>query len=130
MVIGAIIGDVIGSVFENQNVKSLDFSLFSRFSRFTDDTVLTVAIADAILDQKTHSIKFVEDWHRKQRYGYKLKQYARRFPNAGYGQMFEEWAQRDSRRAYGSYGNGSAMRVSPVGFAFDNLEAVLREAKL
>ncbi len=132
--IGAIIGDVIGSVYENQNIKSLDFPLFGRFSRFTDDTVLTVAIADAILNRKSNSTSFVENWRNsqqnKQLYAYKLKEYARRFPAAGYGQMFQEWARDESLRGYGSYSNGSAMRVCPVGYAFDNLDAVLREAKL
>lgn len=128
--IGAIIGDVIGSVYENQNIKSTDFPLFSRFSRFTDDTVLTVAIADAILSRKSHPIKLFENRQNKQVYAAKLKEYGRRFPNAGYGQMFAQWASSDSMRGYGSYGNGSAMRVSPIGFAFDTLEVVLREAKL
>ncbi len=127
---GAIVGDVIGSVYENENVKTTDFPLFSRFSRFTDDSVLTVAIADAILNRTTHRIKYVEDYRNRQIYALKLKEYGLRFPNAGYGQMFNDWVKSPSTRGYRSYGNGSAMRVSPVAYAFDTLEAVLHEAKL
>lgn len=128
--IGAIIGDVIGSIFENENLKSEDFPLFSRFSRFTDDTVLTVAVADAILNRRQHRIRFIEDRNNKQSFALYIKSYARRFPHAGYGQMFKEWASGPSLRGYGSFGNGSAMRVSPIGFAFDDLVTVLGEARL
>lgn len=128
--IGAIIGDVIGSLFENENTKTEDFLLFRRHSRFTDDTVLSVAIADAILHRKSHSITLIQSHLNRSLYAHKLKEYARRFPNAGYGQMFVEWVQSASLRGYRSYGNGSAMRVSAIGFAFDNLGEVLREARL
>jgi ADP-ribosylglycohydrolase len=130
ILLGAIVGDVVGSVFENQNVKTTDFDLFSRFSRFTDDTVLTVAVADAILYRKTHPIPWLENRNNRTVYAHKLKAYGRRFPDAGYGEMFKQWLYRDSNCGYGSYGNGAAMRVSPVGFAFKNLEDVLREARL
>lgn len=128
--IGAVIGDVIGSVYENENVKTEDFSLFSRFSHFTDDTVLTVAVADAILNRKEHRIQWIEDRQNKQRYALKLKMYAKRHPEAGYGQMFQEWVKGSSLRGYRSFGNGSAMRVSPIGFAFSSLPDILREARL
>jgi ADP-ribosylglycohydrolase len=128
--IGAIIGDVIGSVFENENTKSTDFNLFSRFSRFTDDSVLSIAVADAILHRKTYRIKFLEAHYNKQLYAHKLKEYGRRFPNAGYGELFKRWIESSSLRGYGSYGNGSAMRVSSIGFAFNTLDDVLREARL
>ena len=128
--LGAILGDVIGSVFENANTKTEDFPLFSRFSRFTDDTVLTVAVADAILNRKTHRFRFAEDRLNTDLYAHKIKEYGRRFPNAGYGDMFQAWISKSTLRGYGSFGNGSAMRVSPIGFAFDDLESVLREARL
>ncbi|GAB5493733.1 MAG: ADP-ribosylglycohydrolase family protein [Phototrophicaceae bacterium] len=128
--LGAIIGDVIGSVFEKENTKTLDFDLFTRFSRFTDDTVLTIAIADALLHRKKHQWRFIDAHHARKLYANKLKYYGRHFPNAGYGQMFKKWLKHDSVRGYGSYGNGSAMRVSPIGFAFDNIDEVRREAKL
>jgi ADP-ribosylglycohydrolase len=128
--LGAIIGDVVGSVFEHQNVKTTDFELFNRFTCFTDDTVLTVAVAEAVLNRTTHAWQLFEDRHNRETYARKIKQYGRRFPDAGYGQMFKEWLKSDSLRGYRSYANGGAMRVSPIGFAFRTLEEVMREAKL
>ena len=113
--LGAIAGDIIGSVYEWDNIKTKQFPLFRPESRFTDDTVLTVAIADAILNQVDYTAS--------------LKQYHQWFPNAGYGRTFKDWAGSSRREPYNSWGNGSAMRVSPVGYAFDNLEQVLQEAK-
>jgi ADP-ribosylglycohydrolase len=129
-VIGAIIGDVIGSVYENENTKKPDFPLFSRFSRFTDDSVLTIATADALLMQKPYPIKFIESARHRSLYAHKYREYDKRFPHAGYGEMFKEWVNRDSWGGYRSYGNGSAMRVSPIGFAFNSLAEVLHQAKL
>lgn len=113
--IGAIAGDIIGSVFERQNIKSTDFPLFSSASRFTDDTVLTVAVADCLLHGGDYATIF--------------KSYVARYPNAGYGGNFFRWAQSSETEAYGSFGNGSAMRVSPVGFFFKDLDTVLAEAE-
>ncbi len=113
--IGAIAGDIIGSVYEVRPVKSKDFPLFSRGSCFTDDTVLTVAVADAILTGADYTDKFHE--------------YFDRYPHAGFGGSFIQWALLQSREPYYSFGNGSAMRVSPVGFAFDDIESVLAEAE-
>ena len=112
--LGAIAGDIIGSVHEVHNTRSVDFPLFVKASQFTDDTVLTVALADSIL-------------HRSD-YTDKLKEYYNLYPNAGYGGGFIAWATSPSRDPYNSFGNGSAMRVSPIGFAFDSLEAVLGRA--
>lgn len=113
--IGAIAGDVIGSAFEWRNIKSKKFELFSRRSAFTDDTVLTVAVADCILSGNDYATTF--------------REYGQRYPNAGYGSMFAQWLFSENMSPYNSFGNGSAMRVSPVGFALDNLEDVLNEAK-
>lgn len=123
--LGAIAGDMIGSVFEPhwRRMKRKEFELFSKKSKFTDDTVLTmvpdrpsaIAVADAILHQKE--------------YVHSIKDYYRRYPKAGYGKTFREWGASDSLEPYHSWGNGSAMRVSAVGFAFDDLETVLREAE-
>ncbi|MBC2714840.1 MAG: ADP-ribosylglycohydrolase family protein [Desulfobacteraceae bacterium] len=113
--LGAIAGDIIGSVYEAHPIKTMAFDLFSDASRFTDDTVLTVAIADAILNQ--------ED------YGKTLQTYGRKYPNAGYGFLFYNWLFSENRAPYKSWGNGSAMRVSPVGFAFDTIDKVLAEAE-
>ena len=112
--LGAIAGDIIGSVFEGYPVKSTDFPLFSAYSTFTDDSVLTVAIADCILNSKE--------------YAPALKEYGRKYPYAGYGGMFIHWLASDSYEPYNSFGNGSAMRVSPVGFAYDTLNEVLEQA--
>lgn len=112
--LGAVAGDMIGSVFEWNNMKSVDFPLFSPQSRFTDDTVLSVAVADAILN--------------KQDYGRTIWEYGRRYPHAGYGGGFAKWLAAEDLRPYNSYGNGSAMRVSPVGFACNKVEQVLTEA--
>lgn len=113
--IGAIAGDIIGSVYEWNRIKTKDFLLFSPQCFFTDDSVLTIALADAILTG--------ED------YGKKMKEYYRRYPDAGYGGRFHSWAQRRDSQPYNSWGNGAAMRISPVGFAFDSLEAVLEKAE-
>ncbi|NET42954.1 ADP-ribosylglycohydrolase family protein [Okeania sp. SIO2B3] len=113
--LGAIAGDIIGSVYEHNNVKIKDFPLFSNKSKFTDDTVMTIAVADSILNNREY-IDIV-------------KEYFRRYPYAGYGFNFKKWNKSDSKQPYYSWGNGSAMRVSPVGFAFNDLETVLIEAK-
>ena len=113
--IGAIIGDVVGSVHEHHPTKSTDFPLFARGSRFTDDTVMTVATAQAILDGIPYEVAY--------------RTWGRRYPNAGYGGTFRKWLVQDHAVPYNSWGNGSAMRVSPVAFAFDSAEDVLREAE-
>ena len=112
---GAIVGDIIGSRFERNNHKDTDFDLFNRKCRFTDDTVLTIAIADALINQK--------------RYSDTVKRYARGYPLAGYGGTFKKWMRGEIDGPYNSWGNGSAMRVSPVGFAYQDLDTTLAEAK-
>lgn len=113
--LGAIAGDIIGSVYESDPIKTKEFPLFGPHSRFTDDTVLTVALADAILNNRDYAAV--------------MKSYFHRFPNAGYGSLFYRWAMSTSNQPYNSYGNGAAMRISPVGWAFDSLEEVLGEAR-
>ena len=113
--IGAIAGDIIGSVYERHNIRRTDFPLFDPRCRFTDDTVLTVAVADAILTGSE--------------YVKKLKEYCRAYPSRGYGFHFYIWAASEDEGPYNSLGNGSAMRVSPVAYAFDTIGAVLVEAK-
>jgi ADP-ribosylglycohydrolase len=113
--LGAVAGDVIGSVYEHHNVLSKKFDLFSPDAFFTDDTVLTVALADTLL----HGTPYLDN----------LILYYNRYPGAGFGGYFVRWVNSGDRRPYYSFGNGSAMRVSPVGFAFNDLETVLREAE-
>jgi ADP-ribosylglycohydrolase len=114
-VIGAIAGDIIGSVYENLHTKKKDFRLFTPVSIFTDDTVLTVAVAEAILSGK--------DYRRT------IKAYARRYPLRGYGPKFLLWMLSPTSKPYNSLGNGSAMRVSPIAHAFANEEEMLAQAK-
>ena len=112
--LGAIAGDIIGSVFENQPIKTTDFPLFSSLSRFTDDTVLTIAVAHSLLSGLDYTSS--------------LKKFGRKYPNAGYGGTFYQWLHSDVNEPYNSWGNGSAMRVSPVGFVFGSIEEVMIEA--
>ena len=112
--IGAIAGDIIGSVYEHDPIKTKDFPLFHPLCRFTDDTVLTIAIAKAILDDRNY-VKEVRDIGRK-------------YPHAGYGGSFIHWLRATAPKPYNSWGNSAAMRVSPVGFAFDSVDTVLQEA--
>jgi ADP-ribosylglycohydrolase len=113
--IGAIAGDIIGSVYEWDNIKTTDFPLFSSGSFFTDDTVLTVAVADCVLHGHDYADKF--------------REYTGDYPGRGYGGSFLGWASTPNSAPYNSWGNGSAMRVSPVGFAFNTLKEVTEEAK-
>ncbi|MBN2297618.1 MAG: ADP-ribosylglycohydrolase family protein [Deltaproteobacteria bacterium] len=114
--IGAIAGDIIGSVYEHSPIKNKDFPLFSARCCFTDDSVLTVAIADAILS----GFPYVDS----------VRKIGRRYPGAGYGGSFFHWLHSDDFRPYNSWGNGSAMRVSPVGFAFSTEDEVLQQARM
>lgn len=114
-ILGAIAGDVFGSIYEWHNIKTTDFDLFNSECDYTDDTVLTVAIADSLINKKDFALT--------------LWEYGNKYPGRGYGGRFQMWLMKDSRKPYGSYGNGSAMRVSPVGFAFDDLETVLKVAR-
>jgi len=113
--LGAIAGDIIGSRFEHHPHKSLDFELFTPECRFTDDTVLTCAVADALLHGRPYG-EAIRDWFR-------------RYPHAGYGARFIDWGQAEDAGPYQSFGNGSAMRVSPVGWLLDDMPGVLREAQ-
>lgn len=114
-IIGAIAGDVLGSTYEFDNCKSIDINLFESQSNFTDDTVLTIAIADwlingGILSDIVHS-------------------YGNEYFECGYGDRFIKWLTKEDKKPYDSYGNGSAMRVSPIGFAASSLEESLLLAK-
>lgn len=113
--LGAIVGDIIGSTRENFPIKAKSFELFPRFAHYTDDTVLTVAVADAIMNGN--------------QFGCTLKSYARRHPFRGYGPKFTLWFLKPGTTPYNSLGNGSAMRVSPVAYASGNEQEVLKLAK-
>jgi ADP-ribosylglycohydrolase len=113
--IGAIAGDFIGSIYEKHNIRILDFPLFDEFCHFTDDTVLTVAVADCLLHGGNYAERF--------------KAYYRLYPDVAYGPDFRRWAAREKTAPYRSIGNGAAMRASPIGLAMNDLESVLAEAK-
>jgi ADP-ribosylglycohydrolase len=113
-VIGAIAGDIIGSVYEWNNIKTKQFDLFSPKCFFTDDTVLTVALAESIMTGTD--------------YVSLMRAYYRRYPEASYGLSFRGWAESTDAKPYNSWGNGAAMRISPVGFAYNSLDGVLTRA--
>ena len=122
---GAILGDIIGSPFEfDRGKKTKVFPLFSKESGFTDDTVMTVAVADALMaagkdpeGTKTLLVDSMQRWGKKE-------------PDAGYGGMFYRWLHTEDPQPYGSYGNGSAMRVSSAGWLYDTLEETREMARL
>ncbi len=116
VLIGAICGDIIGSWYEFMPTKDRDFELFHSASRFTDDTVCSIAIADALMDGND----FVG----------KLQHWCRKYPKAGYGGKFNWWFRQDNPEPYNSWGNGSAMRVSAVGAFGKSIGEVLELAKL
>ena len=112
--LGAIAGDIIGSPFEFAPNKTKDFPLFRVHSNYTDDTILTVAVADALL----HNLDLIDT----------LKRYTRKYPDGGYGGSYKKWAFSDSRDPYNSWGNGSAMRTSAIGYLFNKESDVLKNA--
>lgn len=111
-IIGAIAGDIIGSVFEHNRIKTKDFDLFTRKSQFTDDTVMTLAISKWLCADKDSKDVLIRN----------LKYFGNLYPNAGYGGRFMKWLAQESPEPYGSWGNGSAMRVSPCAWVADSLE--------
>jgi len=114
-VIGSIAGDIIGSIYEFENIKTTRFPLFQDSCFFTDDTVLSVALAESILTGEN--------------YENLMRDYYLIYPNAGYGGKFRKWATGEIQGAYNSWGNGAAMRISPVGWAYDDLDTVLKKAE-
>ena len=115
--LGAIIGDIVGSRWEFNRTNDYNFELFSDKNSFTDDTICTIAVADALLKERD--------------YGESIHEWCRRYPHpmGGYGGRFAKWVQSDNPQPYGSFGNGSAMRVSPVGWWFGDLKKLSEEAE-
>ena len=112
---GAIIGDIIGSHFEFKSCKEKDFLLFGDHYYYTDDSVLTLATADTLINKKPYKNAYLE--------------WSRRYPNQAWGTRYKSWFTSDNPEPYNSYGNGSAMRIAPIGWAFDTLEQTQEEAK-
>ena len=124
--LGAIIGDITGSRFEfDRGDKSREFELITNDCFFTDDTVMTVAVAEALLDAgKDADEKTVKDHLIKS-----MKMWGRKYPDAGYGGRFISWVLDDDPEPYGSYGNGSGMRVSPAGWLYDTIDRTREVAR-
>ena len=119
--LGAIAGDIVGSVYEFDNTKSTDFELFYEESRFTDDTVMTLAVAKWLIEDKTHSSRQLIKC---------MQELGRRYPDAGYGGSFYRWIFQDNPQPYNSWGNGAGMRVSPVGLYSSTLDEALELAEI
>ena len=123
---GAILGDMIGAPYEfDRGGKTKDFPLFSQGTEFTDDSVMTIAVAEALMD----ALGQPDDEIRK-RLVSSMQRWGRRYPDAGYGFMFYHWLRSGDPRPYGSFGNGSAMRVSAAGWLHDTLEETRHIARL
>ena len=121
--IGAIFGDIVGSVYEFRNIKTKEFELFGKRCIFTDDTVMTVAVADALMECDRNIDLF------KQILVKKMHKYGHKYPNAGYGGRFADWLFNKRTEPYNSFGNGSAMRVSPVAWYADSLNEAISFAR-
>ena len=119
--LGALIGDIIGSVYEFNNIKSTDFELFYEESYFTDDTVMTLAVAKWLIEDDTHTEQHLIRC---------MQELGRRYPDAGYGGTFYRWIFQDDPQPYNSWGNGAGMRVSPVGLYAKTLDEALRLAEI
>lgn len=122
--LGAIIGDVVGSKYEFGSDKTKDFMLFVPGCRPTDDSVLTIAVGNACAEANCY-----DEYEFKKTLCEKMREIGRLYPDAGYGRLFYEWLFDDDGQAYGGFTNGSAMRVSPTAWAVDTLEDVERLAK-
>ncbi len=124
--LGAIIGDIVGSIYEWHNIKVKDFPFFSERCYFTDDTVMTIAVADALMtkaaDNKQIGNKTISENELELEIITRLKAYGRKYPNSGYGGHFRMWLSSDEIAPYNSYGNGSAMRVSSASWLANSLE--------
>lgn len=113
--LGAIVGDIVGSIYEHHNIKTKDFVFFNSGCRMTDDSVMSLAIADAILNSSNK-----EDFEGN--VVKSMQKIGRRYPNVGYGRRFISWIFSDTPQPYYSFGNGSAMRVSPVSWVANSVE--------
>ena len=120
-ILGGIVGDIIGSTRELNNVKTEDFVLLPQGSCFTDDTVMTLAVAEWLMTDPSHSERGLVEC---------MQRLGRKYPNVGYGGMFRRWLATDNPEPYNSFGNGSAMRVSPVGLYANSMEEALELARI
>ena len=112
--IGAILGDIVGSIYEFDNIKTKEFELFDKECFFTDDSVMTIAIAEALMQTEEINEENLEDF--KENLITVMHEIGVKYPDCGYGGHFLVWILRNKREPYNSFGNGSAMRVSAVGW--------------
>lgn len=119
--LGALVGDIIGSVYEFANTKSTDFELFTPWSSYTDDSVMTLAVAKWLVEDEAHTIHYLI---------FCMQELGNRYPNAGYGGNFGWWLRQDEPQPYNSWGNGAGMRVSPVGLYAKTLDEALALAAI
>jgi ADP-ribosylglycohydrolase len=119
--LGALVGDIIGSVYEFHNTKSTDFELFHGASKYTDDSVMTLAVAKWLVEDEAHTLHYLI---------YCMQELGNRHPYAGYGGHFYGWLAKDNPQPYNSWGNGAGMRVSPVGLYAKTLDEALALAAL
>ena len=119
--LGAITGDIIGSIYEFANTKSTQFDLFTPWSSFTDDSVMTLAVAKWLMEDEAHTLHYLI---------FCMQELGNRYPNAGYGGNFSAWLREDEPQPYYSWGNGAGMRVSPVGLYARTLDEALALAAL
>lgn len=121
--IGAIIGDIVGSRFEKRNPKTKDFELFTELSTYTDDSVMSLAVCEALLKSENNR-------GRLDAYAVgSMRRFGKQFWSCGFGHMFKQWLKSPDHQPYGSYGNGSAMRVSGCAYAANTLEEVIKLSK-
>lgn len=125
--LGALFGDIVGSVYEWHNIHTKEFPLLVDHSRFTDDTVMSIAVCDAFLEGMDHHY---DDNQLKETLIKKMREYGRKYPGRGFGGMFAQWLVASDPKPYNSFGNGSAMRVSSVGWLYNSLEEVNHYAKI
>ncbi len=130
--LGAIIGDIVGSIYEFDNVKSKKFQLLGDGKFTTDDTIMTIAVSKAIMKNKDKISKKVDGYEDDlyESLVKKMVYYGSLYPRKGYGGRFKKWLKSTKHEPYGSYGNGSAMRVSPAGWICDTLEDTLEIARI
>lgn len=121
---GAIIGDIVGSRFEWNNIKTKDFELFNKNCFFTDDTVMTIAVAKALKESKKNNYEDLES-----QLDYWMHEIGKKYPGCGFGGMFYRWIMNDLHEPYNSYGNGSAMRTSFCGMIAESLDEALKLAE-
>lgn len=114
--LGALVGDIVGSAYEFQNMKNMDFEMFCGASHFTDDSVMTLAVAKWLMEDESHSLRGLI---------YYMQDLGQKYPYAGYGPHFSEWLEKQNPQPYNSWGNGAGMRVSPVGMYAKTLDETL-----